>query len=491
MSKELLELSAWMVAEKISNQEIKAEEYVSITLDRIGKVEPKIHSFISILGESILDKASKLDKKISRGEKVGKLVGLPIAVKDNICVKGVATTCASRMLEKFIAPYNATVVKRIVDEDGLIIGKTNLDEFAMGTSTEYSYFGPSRNPWDISKVPGGSSGGSASSVAGFESALSLGSDTGGSVRSPASFCSVVGLKPTYGAVSRYGLISYSNSLEQIGPFSRDVRSCALLMDCINGYDKMDATSIRRNVNQFFVSIEDDIGKIRIGVPKEFFGEGVMRAVSDKVWNIIHELESLGMDYEETTLPMIKYALPAYYIIAMSEASSNLARYDGLRYGFRVSDRTLNWNEIFSKNRSIGFGEEVKRRIMLGTYALSAGYFDQYYLKAQKIRTLLKKDFDNAFRKFDILVSPSMPILPFELGEKMKNPLELYMCDVNTVPSNLVGIPSISIPCGLVQGLPVGLQIMAPHFREDILFRLGKIIEDNISIDRTKGEFTYV
>ncbi len=361
----------------------------------------------------------------------------------------------------------------------------------MGTSTEYSYFGPTRNPWDTSRVPGGSSGGSAAAVAGFEASLALGSDTGGSVRSPASFCSIVGLKPTYGAVSRYGLVSFANSLEQIGPFARDVRSCALLMDCIDGYDARDSTSSNRVLGRFTDCFDESTSGLRIGVPREFFEEGVQEAVLKTVWGVIHRLEELGLKYKETSLPMIKYALPAYYIIAMSEASSNLARYDGLRYGFRVPDRSLNWNDAFSKNRRQGFGAEVRRRIMLGTYALSAGYFDQYYLKAQKIRTLIKRNFDAAFKKFDILLAPSMPVLPFRMGERLKDPLALYMCDIDTVPANLAGIPSISIPGGVYQGLPVGVQVMAPPFREDILFRAGQLIEESTKIDKTVGEFTYV
>ncbi len=491
MVSRILETPVWEVVDSIAHEEVTAEEYTAATLERIKKVEPKVHSYIAVIEEPSLTKAREIDKKIKRNENTGRLAGLPIAIKDNICVKDVKTTCASRTLENFVAPYNATVIERILSEDGLIIGKTNLDEFAMGTSTEYSYFGPTRNPWDTSRVPGGSSGGSAAAVAGFEASLALGSDTGGSVRSPASFCSVVGLKPTYGAVSRYGLVSFANSLEQIGSFARDVRSCALLMDCIDGYDARDSTSSDRVLGRFNDCFDESTSGLRVGVPREFFEEGVQEAVLKTVWGVIHRLEELGLKYEETSLPMIKYALPAYYIIAMSEASSNLARYDGLRYGFRVPDRSLNWNDVFSKNRRQGFGAEVRRRIMLGTYALSAGYFDQYYLKAQKIRTLIKRNFDAAFKKFDILLAPSMPVLPFRMGERLKDPLALYMCDIDTVPANLAGIPSISIPGGVYQGLPVGVQVMAPPFREDLLFRAGQLIEESTKIDKTVGEFTYV
>jgi len=361
----------------------------------------------------------------------------------------------------------------------------------MGSTTEYSYFGPTRNPWDKSRVPGGSSGGSAAAVAALEAPLALGSDTGGSIRCPSSFCSTVGLKPTYGAVSRYGLVSYSNSLEQIGPIAGDVRSCALLMDCISGYDPRDSTSSDRAPKGLVERVEDTPKGLKIGVPRELIGEGVQDAVSKTVWRAVHELDGLGLSYEEVSLPMLKYALASYYIIAMSEASSNLARYDGLRYGFRIPNRSLDWNTVFSKVRRRGFGIEVRRRIILGTYALSAGYFDQYYLKAQKIRTLIRREFDSAFKRFDVLVSPSMPILPFRLGEKLQDPLELYMCDMDTVPANLTGIPSLSVPCGLSRGLPVGLQIMAPPFREDLLFQVGRLVEEEIHVDRSAGEFTHI
>ncbi|HEY4700216.1 MAG TPA: Asp-tRNA(Asn)/Glu-tRNA(Gln) amidotransferase subunit GatA [Nitrososphaerales archaeon] len=491
MARRLLETPVWQIVEKIASQEVSSEEYTAATIDRIGKVEPTIHAYITVLGETTLEKARTVDKQLKRGVKLGKLAGLPIAIKDNICVKGVRATCGSRMLDNFVAPYNATVIEKILGENGLIIGKTNLDEFAMGSSTEHSFYGPTRNPWDISKVPGGSSGGSAASVSALETSLSLGSDTGGSIRSPAGFCSVVGLKPTYGSVSRYGLISYANSLDQIGPLSRDVRSCALLMDCISGHDEKDSTSSISPARDLVKNTSKPISGLKIGVPKEFFQEGVHEAVSKTVWSAIHNLEKLGAEYIEISIPTLKYALAAYYIVAMSEASSNLARYDGLRYGYRTPDGSLDWSSAFSKNRRQGFGAEVRRRVMLGTYALSAGYFDQYYLKAQKIRTLLKRGFESAFKKFNVLIAPSMPILPFKLGEKINDPLSLYMSDIDTVPANLTGIPAISIPGGLYNGLPIGVQIMAPPFREDILFKIGFMIESSVKIDLTIGEFTHV
>ncbi len=491
MATRILDIPVWEVAEMISRQEISSEEYIAKTLERLHIIEPSIHAFISIFEDNCQKQAKNIDKKIKQGYAVGRLVGLPIAIKDNICVENTKTTCASRMLENFVSPYNATVIEKIIKNDGIILGKTNLDEFAMGTSTEHSYFGPTRNPWDTSKVPGGSSGGSAASVSSYESALALGSDTGGSIRSPASFCSVVGLKPTYGAVSRYGIVSYSNSLEQIGPFARDVRSCALLMDCICGHDPKDSTTNKQPIDNLFDCFDKSISKLKVGIPNEFFDEGVNESVLNAVWNIIQKLDKLGLHYEKIDIPIIKYALPSYYIIAMSEASSNLARYDGLRYGFRVQDENQNWNTIFSQNRREGFGDEVRKRIMLGTYTLSAGYFDKYYLKAQQIRTLIKRDFDKTFKKFDILLSPSMPILPFAIGEKINDKLALYMCDINTVPANLAGIPAISIPCGLSSGLPIGIQIMAPPFREDLLFSTGNLIEENVKIDKNMGEFTHV
>lgn len=475
----LIELPGWKILEKIKNQEIKVEDYISDLIERIKKVEEKVHAYVTLI-KNPLEKAKEIDKKIEKNEKTGKLCGLGIAVKDNICVKGVKTTCCSRMLENFIAPYDATVIERIKNEDAIIIGKTNMDEFAMGSTTEFSYFGPTYNPWNLEMVPGGSSGGSAAAVASSEATLALGSDTGGSIRCPASFCSVVGLKPTYGLVSRFGLIAYANSLEQIGPITKDVKDCALLLSSIAEYDPMDSTSVKKDHEDYTKFLINDVKGIRIGVPSELFGEGVQEIVKKTVWNSILELESLGASYEEISLKHLKYALPAYYIIAMSEASSNLARFDGVRYGYCIADASsYDWSTTFSKNRSQGFGFEVKKRILLGTYALSAGYFNEYYLKAQKIRTLIKRDFEEAFKKFDVLISPTMPILPFKIGEKIKDPLQLYMCDLDTVPANLAGIPTISIPCGFYNGLPIGMQIMSNSFREDLLFKVAFTFEQSV------------
>lgn len=462
---------------KVKNRELTAEESVNLFFDRITEVEDKIHSFVTLLKEKASAKAREIDVKVRKGEKLGRLAGVPVALKDNLCTRGVPTTCSSRMLKDFIPPYDATVVERLEAEDAVIIGKSNMDEFAMGTTTETSYFGPTRNPWDLRRVAGGSSGGSAAAVSASEAALALGSDTGGSVRCPASFCSVVGLKPTYGRVSRYGLIAYANSLEQIGPIAKNASDCALLFDIISGHDPRDSTSIPIQ-EEDTLQATSQIGDLKIGVPREFFGEGTERKVSKRVWEAVYTLESLGCKYEETSLPSLEYALSAYYILAMSEASSNLARYDGVRYGFCVEDEDANWAKVFAENRRGGFGSEVRRRIILGTYALSAGYFNRYYLKALKVRTLIREDFERLFKRYDILATPTMPVTPFNIGEKIEDPLELYMCDVDTVTPNLAGIPALSIPCGFKDGLPIGLQLIGPPFSENKLLRIAEIYQEN-------------
>jgi aspartyl-tRNA(Asn)/glutamyl-tRNA(Gln) amidotransferase subunit A len=478
MSSRLFELSAADAVEKIKSQEITAEDYINSIIERIFRVERKINAFITLDIKRAVERAREIDKKISRGEVVGRLASIAIAVKDNICTLGIRTTCASRMLENFIPPYDATVIERIKREDAIIIGKTNMDEFAMGSTTETSYFGPTRNPWDLSKVPGGSSGGSAAAIISGEATLALGSDTGGSVRCPASYCSVIGLKPTYGLVSRYGLIAYANSLEQIGPLAKSTIDCALLLSIIGGYDPKDSTSVNTPLNNYFNAFTDDLRGLKIGLPKEFFGEGVEEAVKRRVWSAIYLLEDLGATYEEISLPSLEYALAAYYIIAMSEASSNLARYDGLRYGYRVECNDADWAKIYARNRRIGFGSEVKRRIMLGTYALSAGYYEQYYLKALKIRTIVRRDFELALKKFDALIGPTMPTPPFNIGEKIQDPLTLYMCDILTVPANLTGYPAISIPCGFEGKLPIGLQAISKPFDEGTLLKISFALENN-------------
>ncbi len=455
-----------------------SEEIVAEYLERIGS--SKLNAFITVAKENALKRAKEID---SEGYE-GSLAGIPIAIKDNISTKGILTTCASKILTGYVPPYDAHVIERLKDAGAVIIGKTNMDEFAMGTSTETSFYGPTRNPWDLDRVPGGSSGGSAAAVAGGEAPLALGSDTGGSVRCPASFCGVVGLKPTYGVISRYGLISYANSLEQIGPFATTVRDVAMLFDVIAGYDARDSTSVDKEVN-YSSALKNDVRGLKIGVPEEYFGEGTDENVNKAVWNAIHTLEDLGATRTEVKMPHTKYALSAYYIIAMSEASSNLARFDGMRYGLRTEDN--DWHTTFSQVRASGFGDEVKRRILLGTYALSAGYHDKYYLKALKVRTLIKQDFERAFKDADVLIAPTMPYPAFKLGEKIDDPLSLYLADVDTVPINLAGVPSISVPCGFSQGLPIGMQVIGKHFDEATILRTAYTFEENTDFHTREPE----
>jgi aspartyl-tRNA(Asn)/glutamyl-tRNA(Gln) amidotransferase subunit A len=446
-----------------------SEEIVAEYLERIGN--SKLNAFITVAKENAIARAKEID---SEGHD-GPLAGIPVAIKDNISTKGILTTCASKILSGYVPPYDAHVIERLKEAGAIIIGKTNMDEFAMGTSTETSFYGPTRNPWDLDRVPGGSSGGSAAAVAGGEAPLALGSDTGGSVRCPASFCGVVGLKPTYGVISRYGLISYANSLEQIGPFATTVRDAAMLFDVIAGYDARDSTSVDKEVN-YSSALKNDVRGLKIGVPEEYFGEGTDENVEKAVWNAIQKLEDMGATRTEVKMPHTKYALSAYYIIAMSEASSNLARFDGMRYGLRTEDS--DWHTTFSQVRASGFGDEVKRRILLGTYALSAGYHDKYYLKALKVRTLIKQDFELAFKKADVLIAPTMPYPAFRLGEKIDDPLSLYLADVDTVPINLAGVPSISVPCGFSHGLPIGMQVIGKHFDEATILRTAYTFEEN-------------
>ena len=405
----------------------------------------------------------------------GRLSGKTIAIKDTISTAGLRTTCASKMLENYVPPFDAHVVSLVKKQGATILGKANCDEFAMGSSTEHSAFGATHNPHDLERVPGGSSGGSAAAVAGNLADIALGSDTGGSIRCPASFCGIVGLKPTYGLVSRYGLVAYGNSLEQIGPMAKTVHDCALLLECISDYDNRDATCVNgKNIN-YTEFLDGDISGLKIAIPREFFGHGTDPIVEKSVKNTIDKLASEGAIVEEINIESIKYSLAAYYIIAMSEASSNLARFDGLRYGLHRG-KSKDWNELFSNNRKSGFGFEVKRRIMLGTFALSSGYFDEYYIKAQKVRSLITNDFKKIFSKFDAIVGPTMPTLPFKLGEKLTDPLSMYMSDVDTVSANLAGIPSISVPCGYSDKLPIGIQIMSSHFNEKTILNIGHKIE---------------
>jgi aspartyl-tRNA(Asn)/glutamyl-tRNA(Gln) amidotransferase subunit A len=481
----LHELTARETIKKIRSKETTAEESVQSVFDRIHKFEGKVNAFVTLVEETALKKAKLIDRKISKGKTVGRLAGVPIGIKDAICTQGIPTTCSSKMLENFVPPYNAEVIERINQEDGIIIGKTNMDEFAMGSSTETSYFGPTHNPWDLSTVPGGSSGGSAACISSSEAILSLGTDTGGSIRCPASYCSIVGLKPTYGLVSRYGLIAYANSLEQIGPMAKNVYDCALFLSVIAGHDSKDSTSVNKPQKDYTKFVKDTVEGIKIGVPKEFFGEGTNQTVEKQVWKSIHKLEELGASYEETSLPTLEQSLATYYIIAMSEASSNLARFDGIRYGYRINKDEGDWATVYSQDRRIGFGAEVRRRIILGTYALSTGYYSKYYLKALKIRTLIRNNFEKAFKKFDVIIGPTMPFPPFKIGEKIEDPLALYMSDVDTVSANLAGLPAISIPCGFTNGLPIGMQIMAPLLREDLTLQVAYTFENNTDFKNQK------
>jgi aspartyl-tRNA(Asn)/glutamyl-tRNA(Gln) amidotransferase subunit A len=463
-------VSSYQVPSMVSKGEMSAEEHIASIFERIERLDPKIHSYLQLNREAALAKAKELDRRARKGERLGRLAGLGIAVKDNICVRSLQATCASKILSGFNPPYSATAVKRVESEDGIILGKTNMDEFGMGNTTQNSAFGPTLNPWDTSRVPGGSSGGSAAAVAAGMASLALGSDTGGSIRCPSSFCSVVGLKPTYGRVSRYGLIPYANSLEQIGPIARDAESLSLLFNAIAGHDPEDATSSREPVKS---SEGEGLKGLRVGRIKEFFGEGAQQKVTEKVMDGGAKLEALGAKVGETSIASLPYSLAVYYIIAMAEASSNLSRYDGVRYGLSPERGSADWNSAFARTRSEGFGEEVKRRILLGTFVLSAGYYEAYYVRAQSVRALLTQEFALAFKKFDVLLGPTMPVLPPRLGEKV-TPLEDYLIDINTVAANLTGLPAISVPCGLVDGLPVGMQVIAPMFGEGRLLRVAGV-----------------
>lgn len=464
------------LAKKVIKGEVKPTEALELCLGRIERLNPSLNAFLTICAEEALAQAKKIEEKIIKGESLGVLAGVPVAVKDNICTEGVRTTCASKILENFIPIYDATVVEKLKAQDAVIIGKTNMDEFAMGSSTENSAFGPSKNPWNLERAPGGSSGGSAVAVASELAPLALGSDTGGSIRQPAAFCGLVGLKPTYGLVSRYGLVAFASSLDQIGPMAGNVAECALLLQVIAGHDPKDSTSFPYEVPDYLDSLREMPKKIKVGVVKELSGEGIEKGVKEVFNQALNKLENVGIIIEEVSLSSFDYALSAYYLIAPAEASSNLARYDGVRYGFRDFEAKDIW-EMYAKTRAKGFGAEVKRRIMLGTYALSAGYYEAYYGQAQKIRTLIIQDFNRAFEKYNLLVSPTAPSVPFKLGEKVDDPLQMYLSDICTIPVNLAGLPAISLPAGLSSGLPVGFQIIGPSFSEPLIFQLARLAEE--------------
>ena len=476
---ELLKKTASEQKKALLNKEISAVELVNAEYKRIEEIDEKIGAFNSLCKEQALETAKEVDKKIAAGETLPPLAGIPLALKDNINLKGTKTTASSKILENFVSPYDATVSVKLKENLIPILGKVNLDEFAMGSSTENSAFKITRNPWDTKNVPGGSSGGSAASVAGYEATISLGSDTGGSIRLPASFCGIVGMKPTYGRVSRYGLIAFASSLDQIGPFGRCVEDTALLLEAISGHDPHDSTSLNMPVPAFSKALTKDIKGAKIGVIKELLGDGVSADVKNAVENAIKKYKELGAEIIEISLPLLKYSIGVYYILATAEASSNLARFDGVKYGHRTKD-AKNLLEMYTKTRAEGFGDEVKRRIMLGTYALSAGYYDAYYKKAQQLRRLIKEDFDKAFEKVDVLVSPTCPNTAFEIGSKISDPLSMYLTDIGTISANLAGIPGMSLPCGYdSDGMPVGLQILAPALQEEKLFNIAYNFEQAV------------
>ena len=451
-------------------KDLSSVELTKTYLKRINEIEPKVHGLVSVTDELSMSQAQKADELIAAGD-AHPLTGIPALIKDNICTKGTRTTCSSRMLENFVPLYDAAVVEKLNRYGVVVVGKANMDEFAMGSSTEHSAFFTTHNPWELSRVPGGSSGGSAAAVAAGEAIYALGSDTGGSIRQPAGFCGVTGLKPTYGRVSRYGLVAFASSLDQIGPLTQDVADCALVMNAIAGYDSRDSTSVPYPIPDYTQCLDSNLKGLRIGIPREYFVKGMQKEVDDAIKAAIAKLEALGASIDEVSLPSTPYALAVYYIIAPSEASANLARYDGVKYGFSYKESDNMW-EALEKTRQHGFGDEVKRRIMLGTYALSAGYYDAYYLKAQKVRTLIRQEFDQAFEKYDVLVTPTSPSVPFKIGEKIDDPLQMYLTDVCTLPINIAGVPAMSIPAGFAEGLPIGMQIIGKPFSEETILKIA-------------------
>lgn len=457
------------------NKKISSVELTKAIIDRIQRVDAKVKAFVTVTADSALTQAEEADNKLAAGD-MNPLTGVPALIKDNMCTKGILTSCSSKMLHNFKPPYNATVVKKLQDCGMVMVGKANMDEFAMGSSTENSALFTTRNPWDTNRVPGGSSGGSAAGVAADECIYALGSDTGGSIRQPAGFCSVTGLKPTYGRVSRFGLVAFASSLDQIGPLTKDITDCALVMNAIAGYDRRDSTSVNSPVPDYTKSLTRDLKGLRLGVPKEYFVQGMEPEVEKAIRSAIIKIEELGAKVDwDVSLPSTPYALAVYYIIAPSEASANLARYDGVKYGYSYNGPGTMW-DVMEKTRQFGFGTEVKRRIMLGTYALSSGFYDAYYLKAQRVRTLIRREFDSAFEKYDALLTPTSPTVPFKIGEKTDNPLQMYLSDVCTLPINIAGVPGISIPAGFADNLPVGLQIIGKPFAEETLLRIAYAFE---------------
>ena len=480
----LYQLTIHELHKLLAERKISSVEITNSVLERINEVDDKVRACITISDDIAIEQAKIADSCIAKGN-INSLTGIPVLIKDVICTKGIRTTCSSKMLEHFIPPYDATVVEKLKTANVVILGKTNMDEFAMGSSTEHSAFFPTHNPWNLDFVPGGSSGGSTAAVSIDETIFALGSDTGGSVRQPAGFCGVVGLKPTYGRVSRYGLIAFASSLDQIGPISKDTTDCALIMNNIAGYDKKDSTSIQHPVPDYTKNLIPDVKGLKIGIPREFFVEGMQTEVRTALETAINKLKNMGAEVDwNASLPSTKYALAVYYILAPSEASANLARYDGVKYGFSEL-KASNVIEMTEKTRQFGFGPEVKRRIMLGTYALSAGYYDAYYLKAQKVRAIIKEEYIEAFKKYDALITPTSPTVAFKLGEKLDNLMQMYLNDVCTLTINIAGVPAISIPAGFVNNLPVGMQIIAKPFDEETIFRIAFAYEQSTDWHKKK------
>jgi aspartyl-tRNA(Asn)/glutamyl-tRNA(Gln) amidotransferase subunit A len=481
---ELNQLTIHALQKLIRSGEVTSSDMVKSAFKRIDAVEGSVHAYITLMKDYAFEEASKADRDIKEG-RIKPLTGIPIALKDIVCTKGFLTTCGSHILYNYIPPYDATVVEKLKEAGAVFTGKTNMDEFAMGSSTETSYFGITRNPWDLARIPGGSSGGSAAAVAADECIASIGSDTGGSIRQPAALCGVVGMKPTYGRVSRYGLIAFASSLDQIGPFTKDVEDCAIMMNVIAGYDPRESTSVPMDVPDFREFVSRGIDSWRVGIPKEYFIKGIDLEVSEAMKKTIAAIEQIGAKCIEISLPHTEYCLAVYYIIAPAEASSNLARYDGVKYGFR-SQENMDLLDMYKKTRSAGFGAEVKRRIMIGTYALSSGYYDAYYKKASQVRALIKRDFEEAFKQCDVILTPTSPTPAFKIGEKMDDPLQMYLSDIFTISTNLAGIPGISVPCGFTKdGLPIGAQFLAGHFEEGKLIQIASAFERQAKLEKRR------
>ena len=471
-----LSLTAVELGKKIKNKEITVVEATTAYLDAMEERDKDINAFVSMDREGALKRAGEVQEKIDSGELTGPLAGVPVAIKDNMCINGMLTTCSSKILSNFKSTFTATAVEKLQAAGAVVVGKTNMDEFAMGSTTETSYYGETKNPWDLNRVPGGSSGGSAAAVAAEEIPYALGSDTGGSIRQPASFCGVTGIKPTYGRVSRYGLIAYGSSLDQIGPLAKDVTDCATILETICGKDDKDSTSVKEANDDFTAALVDDVKGMKIGIPRDYLGEGLEPEVKDAILTAAKKLEEKGAIVEEFDLSLVEYAIPAYYIIASAEASSNLERFDGVKYGYRTEEYT-DLHNMYKKTRSEGFGAEVKRRIMLGSFVLSSGYFDAYYMKALRTKALIKKAFDKAFEKYDVILGPVAPTTALKLGDSLSDPIKMYLGDIYTVSVNLAGLPGISLPCGYdSNGLPIGLQLLGKHFDEKTIIRAAYAFE---------------